>query len=618
MPRGDALTRILTGQRTGTALSTIIKRGGGVFDKLYDDGGAVFNVKHPRFGAAGDGLNDDTAAWQAAIDQAELEQGIVIAPPGTYIISSLTIDSHSISIIGMGLGGVVLQQKNGAQNSNLLIIDTNNIEIQRIRLNGLGKTSGTAYGIYADATGLPNTTMGRLRLRDVQVQNFGGDGIYMYKPERAELRHIHVTDCGGVGVHLKADPSGRGINNVMENVRAMSCLGTQQIYLEAQLVSCKLTNVQGLSGVAGGHNIRITGTGHTLIGCDAESGGDVGIYASGSGHTFIGCYAHDLTHGIYLVSAVDCVIAGLRASGSVTRSLRIDSTSEAVLLSIVDGSTGGVLNQGKLARFDDAGFALPADTPTALGAGNNNNYDPGDATILRLSANSSGSTITGVAGGHRGRQLFLVNVSANVLTIAHEDGSSTSTNRIYSPSGDDLRLGENESVRVYYDDTTDRWRIINAFDQYARVESPSALAAGATNDWEPGPGTLLRVTGNATTSEITGIAAGSDGRNLIIVNVGTDDIIIRNQAGLSSASNRVITGTGSNIKLSQNQSVIVVYDATTARWRVLNVSDVHATVYTDSTRGSAGRAGRIIFNSGDGQLNVDDGTNWTLPDGTTT
>lgn len=41
-------------------------------------------------------------------------------------------------------------------------------------------------------------------------------------------------------------------------------------------------------------------------------------------------------------------------------------------------------------------------------------------------------------------------------------------------------------------------------------------------------------------------------------------------------------------------------------------------VFTDATRGSAGTAGRVIFNSDDSQLNIDDGTNWILPDGTTT
>ena len=40
--------------------------------------------------------------------------------------------------------------------------------------------------------------------------------------------------------------------------------------------------------------------------------------------------------------------------------------------------------------------------------------------------------------------------------------------------------------------------------------------------------------------------------------------------------------------------------------------------YTDTTRPSPGTAGKVIFNTDDGQLNIDDGTNWTLPDGTTT
>lgn len=41
-------------------------------------------------------------------------------------------------------------------------------------------------------------------------------------------------------------------------------------------------------------------------------------------------------------------------------------------------------------------------------------------------------------------------------------------------------------------------------------------------------------------------------------------------------------------------------------------------VTDDAGRPSAGTAGRIFFNTTDGQLNIDDGTNWTLPDGTTT
>jgi len=41
-------------------------------------------------------------------------------------------------------------------------------------------------------------------------------------------------------------------------------------------------------------------------------------------------------------------------------------------------------------------------------------------------------------------------------------------------------------------------------------------------------------------------------------------------------------------------------------------------VFTDANRGAAGNAGRVIFNTTDGNLNIDNGTNWILPDGTTT
>lgn len=41
-------------------------------------------------------------------------------------------------------------------------------------------------------------------------------------------------------------------------------------------------------------------------------------------------------------------------------------------------------------------------------------------------------------------------------------------------------------------------------------------------------------------------------------------------------------------------------------------------VLTDVTRGAASTAGRVIFNSNDGNLNIDDGMDWILPDGTVT
>jgi hypothetical protein len=44
--------------------------------------------------------------------------------------------------------------------------------------------------------------------------------------------------------------------------------------------------------------------------------------------------------------------------------------------------------------------------------------------------------------------------------------------------------------------------------------------------------------------------------------------------------------------------------------------DFRLGVYTSGSRPSPGIAGRLVFNTDDGKINVDDGTNWTWPDGT--
>ena len=48
------------------------------------------------------------------------------------------------------------------------------------------------------------------------------------------------------------------------------------------------------------------------------------------------------------------------------------------------------------------------------------------------------------------------------------------------------------------------------------------------------------------------------------------------------------------------------------------LSTMQLPVQSDATRGSPGLEGRIIFNDDDGLINLDDGTQWTLADGTPT
>ena len=118
------------------------------------------------------------------------------------------------------------------------------------------------------------------------------------------------------------------------------------------------------------------------------------------------------------------------------------------------------------------------------------------------------------------------------------------------------------------------------FDSAMQMEtiSPAALGAGDNDDWgglltgtaNNGMRQWARVTGNATTSVITGIDAAfaQDGDWFTLTNIGAETILIANEDTGSAAANRIVTPDGNNYVLSENRSADVRYDATTARWRV--------------------------------------------------
>lgn len=70
----------------------------------------VFNVKAPNFGAAGDGVTDDTTAYEAALDAAiAAGGGTVYFPPGRYLITrQVNIMRSHITVAGAGRGATTL------------------------------------------------------------------------------------------------------------------------------------------------------------------------------------------------------------------------------------------------------------------------------------------------------------------------------------------------------------------------------------------------------------------------------------------------------------------------------------------------------------------------------
>lgn len=70
------------------------------------------------------------------------------------------------------------------------------------------------------------------------------------------------------------------------------------------------------------------------------------------------------------------------------------------------------------------------------------------------------------------------------------------------------------------------------------------------------------------TRTITGFTGGTDGRVIEIRNVGSNDITFANNSGSSSSGNKILTGTGSDITITPNQMIRLIYDNTSGFWQI--------------------------------------------------
>lgn len=107
------------------------------------------------------------------------------------------------------------------------------------------------------------------------------------------------------------------------------------------------------------------------------------------------------------------------------------------------------------------------------------------------------------------------------------------------------------------------------------VISPAQLTADQ-NDYSPtdwATASAMRLSTDASRA-VTGFAAPSPARAraVLVSNVGAEALVLANQSASSVADNRIITGTGADLTVAADSSVLLVYDETTERWRVIGGS----------------------------------------------
>ena len=192
------------------------------------------------FGAVGDGVTDDTAAIQAAIDAvSSANSGVVNIPAGVYKTSAeLTLDTQ----------GVVLQGAGGHVGSTKIIATHTTGSVIRIKQRSCGvkgimldsdsvryaATVTDGHGIHSE--GVDNgsrPSLSRGTYYDLQINRQPLDGVYIAGVfEYGVLELITVADCKRHGFTLDdGTRSGRTNKNIapfvftLRNCRALECGG---------------------------------------------------------------------------------------------------------------------------------------------------------------------------------------------------------------------------------------------------------------------------------------------------------------------------------------------------------------------------------------------------------
>jgi hypothetical protein len=86
----------------------------------------------------------------------------------------------------------------------------------------------------------------------------------------------------------------------------------------------------------------------------------------------------------------------------------------------------------------------------------------------------------------------------------------------------------------------------------------------------------IRLT-NASLVSLTGIPAGYDGQVIFIENVTGNTINLLNDVGATSA-NRIYTGAGQDLQVTNQATTMLAYDSTAARWMVISTSGANTSL----------------------------------------
>ncbi|MEI8309358.1 MAG: right-handed parallel beta-helix repeat-containing protein [Verrucomicrobiota bacterium] len=164
----------------------------------------IFNVR--KAGAKGDGVSDDTSAFQSLLDLAGECEGTVEVPPGKYLLSSLKVRPHT-AMVGYptyawkGCAGSVLELADPQATCLLDITLAIGARIDGLCLDGMD-LGRDIHGILVDKPDYGHTEDSPL-IERCKVTRFTGDGIRLSRIWCFRVRGNMCSNNHGHGLWVR-------------------------------------------------------------------------------------------------------------------------------------------------------------------------------------------------------------------------------------------------------------------------------------------------------------------------------------------------------------------------------------------------------------------------------
>lgn len=434
-----------------------------------------YNVKGS--GAAGDGITDDTAAIQAAINAAGTVSGgvggsVVYFPPGNYKISSALAVPSFVSLAGAGCGlfagntsPVTIFQSSTSANGITLADHAGGVTLSGFLLAGPG--SGTGKGIYLPAA---SGTPSNIHFSDVTVDSFGGNGIELTDPIVSRFERVTSQFNGGHGFYVTGGSS-NGTSCTFSACEA----NTNASGIGFWIQKMAYTSLNGCAAQACALGYLIDACqGVALTGCGAEQTLAAGSYdgtsfkiTGSSVTTLTSCWCYNNKAVAFWdtgSSAGTCFLGVQEASpgAGATASLKADPGTSPFIAN-PDTATAQSVSGGAYALFNSDGFG----SWTIAHGGTVSNLD--SYGYLHLHGGAYVPAVTTLTFGAS----VAVDASAgNVFALTLTASTGTLANPSNSVDGQEI------TIRVIQDGTGSRTLAYGTNYDFGAAGTP-ALSAGA-------------------------------------------------------------------------------------------------------------------------------------------